>query len=64
MTVCVAALPADRDLSYLEATLFCLVTHLEFRGVVPVAPYPALANFCASFAQRASARETAYHFDA
>jgi glutathione S-transferase len=57
------ALPAGRDLSFFEVTLFCLVTHLEFRGVLPTAPYPALAGFCQQFGERASARETPYHFD-
>jgi glutathione S-transferase len=58
-----AALPVTRDLSFLEVTLFCLVTHLEFRAVVPVSPYPALTAFCARFGERASARETAFRFD-
>ena len=59
-----AALPAKRDLSFLEVSLFCLVTHLQFRKVVPVAPYAALAAFCDQFGARASALETAYRFDA
>ncbi len=59
-----AALPAERDLSFLEVTLFCLVTHVEFREIVSVAPYSALTGFCQQFATRASAQETAYHFDA
>ncbi len=58
-----ASLPADRDLSFLEVALFCLVTHLEFRSVVPVTSYANLANFCAHFAERESARATEYHFD-
>jgi hypothetical protein len=57
------ALPADRDLSYLEVTLFCLVTHLEFRDVLPVEPYPKLKEFCREFAGRASAGATTYRFD-
>jgi len=57
-------LPAGRDLSYLEVTLFCLVTHLEFRQVVPVAVYPELSAFCETFARRASAEATSYRFDA
>src|SRR5262249_38989916 len=43
------ALPADRELSYLEVTLFCLVTHLAWRGVVPperLAPLTQLRSFC------------------
>jgi glutathione S-transferase len=58
-----AALPANRDLSYLEVALFCLVTHLEFRSVVPVTPYPALGAFSQRFAERPSAEQTAYRFD-
>ncbi|EYF07819.1 glutathione S-transferase family protein [Chondromyces apiculatus] len=57
------ALRRDRDLSYLEVTLFCLVTHLEFRDVLPLAPYPALNAFCAQFAARPSAEATTYRFD-
>lgn len=53
----------DRYLSYLEVTLFCLVTHLEFREVLPPAHRPELEAFCAHFSNRPSARETAYHFD-
>jgi glutathione S-transferase len=58
-----AALPARRDLSYLEVALFCLVTHLEFRSVVPVTAYAALGAFCQRFAERPSAEQTAYRFD-
>ncbi len=58
-----AALPPQRDLSYLEVTLFCLVQHLEFREVLPTAGYAALNRFCQRFATRASARETAFRFD-
>lgn len=58
-----AALPPQRDLSYLEVTLFCLVTHLEFRDVLPTGPYPELKNFCQRFATRASIGETSYRFD-
>lgn len=59
-----AALPADRQLSYLETCLFCLVTHLEFRGVLSTAPYPALLAFCERFGARPSCRDTPFHFDA
>ena len=58
-----AELPAERDLSYLEVALFCLVTHLEFRDVLPLSPYPELADFCRTFAERPSARDTPYEFD-
>jgi hypothetical protein len=58
-----AALPPQRDLSFLEVTLFCLVTHLEFRGVLPTASYSELNRFCQQFATRASCGETTYRFD-
>lgn len=58
-----AALPPQRDLSYLEVSLFCLVTHLEFRNVLPTAPYPELNRFCQQFATRASIGETTFRFD-
>ncbi|WNG37302.1 glutathione S-transferase domain-containing protein [Archangium violaceum] len=58
-----AALPPHRDLSYLEVTLFCLVTHLEFRDVLPTAPYSELNKFCQQFATRASIGETPFRFD-
>ncbi|RKH53128.1 glutathione S-transferase domain-containing protein [Corallococcus sp. AB050B] len=58
-----AALPPERDVSYLEVTLFCLVTHLEFRDVLPVQPYAALNHFRQQFEQRPSASETRYRFD-
>jgi glutathione S-transferase len=57
-----AALPA-RDLSYLEVTLFCLFTHLDFRGVAPTAQHVRLARFSERFADRASAQSTPYRFD-
>ncbi|HEU4581184.1 MAG TPA: glutathione S-transferase domain-containing protein [Polyangiaceae bacterium] len=56
-------LPA-RDLSFLEVTLFCLVTHLEFRPLLPVREYTRLQQFCSRFAQRSSARATPFRFDA
>ncbi|WP_375772372.1 glutathione S-transferase domain-containing protein [Archangium gephyra] len=62
-TSVLAALPQPRDLSYLEVTLFCLVSHLEFRDVLPTAPYPELNKFCQQFAARASIGETTFGFD-
>jgi len=53
----------ERDLSYLEVTLYCLVEHLEFREVVRTSDYPALRAFASTFARRESARRTAYRFD-
>lgn len=57
------SLPTNRDLSYLEVTLFCLVTHLEFREVLPTAGYRRLDEFRRAFAERSSAAATAYHYD-
>jgi glutathione S-transferase len=59
-----AALPNDRQLSYLEVCLFCLVTHLDFRQVLPSAPYPALLSFADRFGTRPSCIETPFRFDA
>jgi glutathione S-transferase len=59
-----AALPAERDLSYLEVTLFCLVTHLDFRNVLSTAPYLELSAFVEAFGARASCVSTEYRFDA
>jgi glutathione S-transferase len=56
------ALP-PRDLSMLEASLFCLVEHLAFRPTIPLAPYGRLTAFAREFGQRASAGNTAYRFD-
>ena len=58
-----AALPAERILSFCETSLFCLVTHLPFRQVMAVNAYPRLQAFCAAFGQRAAARATEYRFD-
>jgi hypothetical protein len=58
-----AALPEQRDLSFLEVTLYCLVTHLEFRGVLPTASYSELNRFCQQFEKRASISETPFRFD-
>jgi hypothetical protein len=60
----VAELPPDRSVSFLEAALFCVVTHLEFREILDVAHLPRLGAFCSSFAARESARATPFHFDA
>lgn len=59
---CLRALP-PRDLSLLEVSLFCLIEHLVFRQTLPVAAYPALTRFTAQFAERSSAKRTAYRFD-
>ncbi|MBJ6764481.1 glutathione S-transferase domain-containing protein [Myxococcaceae bacterium JPH2] len=58
-----AALPPERDLSFLEVSLYCLVMHLEFRSVLSTAPYAALTAFCQRFGTRASITETTFRFD-
>jgi len=59
-----AQLPANRDSSYLELTLYCLVRHLPFRDVMSTDPYPRLNAFCSHFELRPAVRDTAYHVDA
>lgn len=60
----IATLAPDRDLSYLEVTLFCLVEHLAFREVLALDDYPELVAFAQRFGARSSAKATAYRFDA
>jgi len=59
-----AALPPQRAFSFIEVALFCVMTHLPFRGVMDVAPWARLGAFCERFGERESARSTAYRFDA
>ena len=59
----IATLPHERDLSYLEVSLFCLVEHLPFREVLDTTPYPNLRAIAARFAQRSSAKATPFQFD-
>ena len=59
-----AALPAERDLSYFEVTLFCLFGHLSFRKIMSTAPYTELAAFHQAFGKRPSCVDTEYRFDA
>lgn len=59
-----AALPPERDLSFLEVCLFCLVRHLEFRGVLSTEPFASLRAFSDQFETRASAQQTPFVFDA
>jgi glutathione S-transferase len=56
------ALP-PRDISMLEASLFCLVEHLAFRATVPLSPYGHLTALACAFGARASAQSTPYMFD-
>jgi len=59
----IALLPPERDLSYLEVSLFCLMEHLPFRDVLDTTPYPRLRAFAERFGQRSSARATPFKFD-
>lgn len=59
----VSQLAPNRDVSYLEVTLHCLIEHLEFRNVVKTDGYTALRAFAAAFGQRESAKRTPYVFD-
>ncbi|NUR23691.1 glutathione S-transferase N-terminal domain-containing protein [Frateuria sp.] len=52
-----------RDLSLLEASLFCLIEHVAFRDTLPVAPYRHLVAFADAFRERPAAQATAYAFD-
>jgi glutathione S-transferase len=56
-------LPAERDLSFLEVSLFCLVEHLQFREVLALDGYPELRAFSQRFEQKRSARATEFKFD-
>jgi glutathione S-transferase len=57
-------LPDDRALSFLEVTLFCVVTHLPFRQVLDTSRWKRLTAFTERFGERPSARHTEYRFDA
>lgn len=59
----IATLSPERDLSFLEVSLFCLVEHLEFREVLSLDAYPELRAFGKRFAERTSARATEFKFD-
>jgi hypothetical protein len=58
-----AELPPDRDLSFLELTLYCLVRHLPFREVLSTEPYTKLNAFCAGYEARQSVKATPYRVD-
>ena len=58
-----SSLPAERDLSFVEVSLFCLVEHLPFREVLPTDDYPRLRGFADRFARRSAAKATSYRFD-
>jgi glutathione S-transferase len=56
-------LPAPRDLSIFEVTLFCLIEHLSFRPTVSIEPYATLRSFASTFAARVSAQRTPFRVD-
>ena len=56
-------LPAPRDLSLFEVTLFCLIEHLVFRPTLPIDAYPALLKFSEEFGTRPAAQRTRYQVD-
>lgn len=58
----IAALP-PRDISLLEASLFCLLEHLRFRQTMPLDAYGRLNDFALRFGERGAARLTPYGFD-
>ena len=58
-----ASLPAGPRASYLEVTLYCVLTHLDFRGVASTAPYARLTAFAEQYGARPSAEQTPYRFD-
>ena len=59
----IATLAPERDLSFLEVSLFCLIEHLEFREVLAMEGYPELRAFAQRFGGRSSARGTGYGFN-
>jgi glutathione S-transferase len=52
-----------RSLSFLEVSAFCCCTHLPFREIRRIDDAPRLTAFAQAFAERDSARATAYRFD-
>lgn len=59
----IAALPAERRVSFFELSLFCFITHLQFRKLADTTPYTMLSAFAELFGLRASAQVTQYAFD-
>lgn len=60
----IAELPAARQLSLFEVSLFCLIEHIAFLPTVSLYPYRNLSQFAAAYAERASAGLTKFSFDA
>ena len=57
-----AGFPSGK-LSYLEASLFCLLSHLPFRNPIDLGGFTQLNAFAAAFGGRPSAVATPYQFD-
>lgn len=56
-------LPAPRDISLFEVTLFCLIEHIGFRPTISLETFSQLRAFAAAFSERESARRTVFRFD-
>jgi hypothetical protein len=56
-------LPAARDVSVLEVTLFCLVEHIAFRPTVPLDAFSRLRELATTLASRESAQRTVFRAD-
>jgi glutathione S-transferase len=59
----IEARTAPDQLSYLEASLFCLLEHTAFRRTAQPSGWPRLAAFAEAFGRRPSAQATPYGFD-
>lgn len=58
-------LPCDSStVNFLEVSLYCLYRHLEFREVLALDDFRAIAGFCEAVDDRAGAKATPYGFDA
>ncbi len=53
----------DRDLSFLETNLFCLLEHFGFRKTGVLGNYPQLNEFALEFSERPSAQLTEFRYD-
>lgn len=53
----------ERDLSYFEVSLFCLIEHMRFRTTLDPSHYKALSRFAEEFGGRPSATRTPYQAD-
>ncbi|HEX2659807.1 MAG TPA: glutathione S-transferase C-terminal domain-containing protein, partial [Polyangia bacterium] len=51
------------DLSFLDVSAFCFLSHLTFRGLGTLEVHPRLRAFVARFDARPSAQATPYRFD-